>query len=314
MKNPFLVYLTNSARETWTEVPKEWAITERMYDADAIICTVHDFIDFDKLPNAKVVGINSSVLTGLRNYCIDPRRDLGPRVISTALTGAEMEAVSASAEHAWGLLMAIHRRIPHAQVRWPAWDRYSLAAPWQLQGKFLGIVGFGRIGRKLARMALQGFLMPVAYFDPGVRQSTVTKNWGQADITKADSLKELFAHCPAIICSASMMDEPININHFKAARPDAVFVNMSRGENVVTEDLLTALSDGLIRGAAVDVLGNDTKQNPFDVLPNSVVEKIQQLIGAGKLIVTPHIAGSTEDMWKYTQQMVVKRIDKFFGS
>ena len=144
----------------------------------------------------------------------------------------------------------------------------------------LGIVGFGAAGKKLARLALAFGMKVIAKSLPADFENT------DLDV-KSVTLEELLAqsdvvsvHCPLLPETRDMF----NARTFAAMKKGAYFVNTSRGGMVVEEDLVAALRNGHLAGAALDV----TRQEPIPLGA--------PIIGCPHLILTPHLSGSADDV------------------
>jgi phosphoglycerate dehydrogenase-like enzyme len=188
-----------------------------------------------------------------------------------------------TAEHAVALLLAVAKRLEPSQraLREGRTSGYYARHPGiELDGKVLGLVGFGRIARRVARIA-QGLGMEVVTVDPFLDPSTVP-----ADVRRLDSLEELLpqvdaisVHVPLTAASAGMFDAA----RFAAMRRGALFINTARGGLVDQEALLAALESGQLAGAGLDV----TAPEP---LPAD-----HPLLGRDDVVVTPHVASATAE-------------------
>ncbi len=196
------------------------------------------------------------------------------------------------AEHVFALLLALCRRPEHHDrlVREGQWQRrgdfcFWDATPWELAGKRMGVVGFGRIGRRVAALA-RAFGMEVLVYDPQCAQPP------EQDGVTRESLAGLFAradvvslHCPLTEDNVAMVRREL----LWTMKPTAVLINTSRGGLIDEGDLAAALDEGRIAGAALDVLS---------------VEPIRgdnPLLGAKNCLITPHLAwASLEARWRLT--------------
>jgi phosphoglycerate dehydrogenase-like enzyme len=188
-----------------------------------------------------------------------------------------------TAEHALMLLLAVAKRLRPAEAALRSGSSaayYAGHAGVELDGKVLGLVGFGRIARRVARMGA-GIGMEVVTFDPYVEPATVP-----VGVRSVGSLDELLAmadavsvHVPLSEASAGMFDA----RRFEAMRPGAIFVNTARGGLVDQDALLAALRSGRLAGAGLDV----TTPEP---LPSD-----HPLLHRDDVVVTPHIASATAD-------------------
>lgn len=226
----------------------------------------------DRLPDLKVVAVHGA---GVDPVDIDACTTRGVQV--TNAPGANANAV---AELVFGLMLSLLRGIPgaaHKARAEKAWDAARVTGG-ELQGRTLGLVGFGQIGRRVAGVA-QAFGMNVVATDPAVDDADL-----EAAGVSPLSLDGLFAesdivslHAPAIPATRHMIDAAA----LKAMKPSAMLVNCARGALVDEAALAVALSEGEIAAAAVDVLEGEP---PDPASP---------IYDAPNLLVTPHMAGST---------------------
>ena len=187
------------------------------------------------------------------------------------------------AEHALGLMLALAKDINtmDARVRRGHWDKAGYRGV-ELFGKTLGIVGFGRIGRRLSEVVAP-LKMKVLAYDPYVGSEKMPP-----EVTKTDTLDELLAsadivtvHCPFSEETRHMIGE----RELGAMKSTAWLINTARGGIVDERALTRALEAGAIAAAGVDV---------FEKEP---IETIETLAAAGKTVLTPHIAGVTAESY-----------------
>lgn len=195
------------------------------------------------------------------------------------------------AEHVIWTAMALLRRNPQVtrdlhSAGWAA-ARAHADHGRELSGRRLGILGFGNIGRTLARIARHGFGMPVIVH---------TRSGSAEEGVSAVSFADLLAHSDILALCAPLTDETrgiINAAALARMKPGAVLINVARGPLVDEQALVAALASGHLGGAALDVF--DTQplpaDHPFLALPN--------------LILTPHMAGITEESMLRMGQGVV---------
>lgn len=199
------------------------------------------------------------------------------------------------AEHALMLMLAVYRKLPlhHGELVGGNWLGHREALRmFELRGKRVGIVGFGKIGREVARM-VRGFLAEPVYADVMAADPDVERELGARRV----ELDELLAtsdivtlHTPLTDGSRGLMDATA----FRAMKSSAVLINTSRGEIVVEDDLVEALRSGEIAGAGLDVFETE----PLGTSP---------LAGMNTVVMTPHTAGTTIDTWW-------RRLDFAFGN
>ncbi|HEY3454129.1 MAG TPA: 2-hydroxyacid dehydrogenase [Bryobacteraceae bacterium] len=199
------------------------------------------------------------------------------------------------AEHTILLILALYKQLVKAATaaregRWLQWELRQ--ASFELSGKTLGLAGFGRIGREVARRAL-AFDAHILFYDPytqengGERCATFRELCHKADIVSL--------HLPANAGNNGM----INKETLGWMRPHAILVNTSRGALVDEPALIAALQEGKIAGAALDVLA----QEPPDAA--------NPLLGMENVLVTPHIAAGTRDAFSTKMRAVFANLRRF---
>lgn len=183
-------------------------------------------------------------------------------------------------EHTWALLLALLRHIPAAHVSMTEgrWDRKAFKGT-EVRGKTLGIIGVGRIGGEVAKRAL-AFEMKVVVFDP-----ILSKLKAEALGVERVDLEELLSRSDIISIHAPKTENTenlLNAEAFKKMKPGVRIVNAARGGIVNEKDLAEALKSGTVAGAALDVYTSEPfEDNPF--------------IGLDNIVMTPHLAASTDE-------------------
>jgi lactate dehydrogenase-like 2-hydroxyacid dehydrogenase len=190
----------------------------------------------------------------------------------------------ATADQAMALLLAVARRIPEGrdyvlQDQWQSWSPMLLLGR-DVSGATLGIVGFGRIGREVARRG-RGFGMKVLYFNRSRAPAEVEAELGAEQV----SLDELLARSDFVSVNVSLNAETrhlIDATALAKMKPNAVLVNTSRGPVVDQDALVDALRSGRLWGAGLDVTDPEPLRadHPLLQLPNC--------------LVVPHLASATE--------------------
>ncbi|MBL8702151.1 MAG: 2-hydroxyacid dehydrogenase [Alphaproteobacteria bacterium] len=198
--------------------------------------------------------------------------------VTVAITsGANAETI---AEHALMLMLAVLRRVVVADRalragRWSPADLRPICG--RLVGKTVGLVGFGNIGRALARL-LTGFAAPVLYARPSGAVAP-SLAWGATHVPLAELLARsdvVSLHCPGGARNRHM----IGAAQLAAMKPGAVLINVARGELVVEADLVDALRGGRLSGAGLDVFAEEPLR------PDSPLRALDSVV------LTPHSAGS----------------------
>ncbi len=221
-----------------------------------------------------------------------------------------LATITPTAEHAFGLMLALLRGTPwsFAAALEGAWNRFDFGAPAMLSRLSLGLVGMGRLGRLMSRYG-SAFGMRVRFYDPYVEAGE--EGIGAAE--KLENLNQLAAASDVISIHAPANDETrhlIDNEVLAQCRPGAVLINTARGELVDEVALLAALGTGRLAGAALDVLDGEYEPG-FKAAEHALVAYARN---HRNLLLTPHIGGSTEDAWRETQRHVIERAIAHFAA
>ncbi len=243
-------------------------------DADALIIRSASKIDAEALDAASKLKLIARAGVGVDNVDLPKATERGIVVMNTP----DGNTIS-TAEMTFGLMLALARNIPqaHASMSAGKWDRKSFGGV-ELRGKTLGVVGFGRIGRAVAKRAL-AFDMTVIAFDPYVTSA------GDLAVTLVD-LDTLYARADFITLHAVLTDETremINAATLAKMKPGVRIIDAARGALINVPDLVAALTSGQVAGAALDVY------------PTEPPASDDPLFGLANVVHTPHLAASTED-------------------
>lgn len=228
----------------------------------------------ERLPNLKLL-----ITTGARNasFDLDALRDAGVTVCGTGSRG------SATSELTWGLILALMRRIPaeHGAIADGDWQ---VGIGRDLGDKTLGVIGLGRLGAKVAAVGL-AFGMPVLAWS----QNLTRERTDEVGVELASSLDELLERADIATIHLVLSERTrglIGASELARLGSDAYLVNTSRGPIVDETALVTALQEGTIAGAGLDV---------FDVEP---LPDDHPLIGLESVVLTPHIGYVTEETYE----------------
>lgn len=240
-----------------------------------------------------------SATTGLDHIDLAEAQAAGIRVISLRDCMGKISDVSATAEHTWGLLLALIRATPAAvtHVLADGWDRNQFWG-WQLKGKTLGIVGHGRIGGMVARYGA-AFGMDVLAHD--IDPSKISQPAGSVSLAELARASDVISiHVTAIQENCHLIDRDI-IWQFKQG---AFFLNTSRGMLVDSEALAEAVVLGRLAGVAVDVLEGEERNAITD-------DPLLACAKAGhNVLITPHIGGATRESIERAEKVVVEQLKK----
>ena len=267
--------------EVWGDelpVPRE-ELLAKVADAEGLYCLLTERIDRELLDAAPKLRVVSNYAVGYNNIDVEACTERGIPVGNTpgVLTDT-------TADFAFALLMAAARRIPEAvdyvrEGQWKTWGPKLLLGV-DVYGATLGIVGFGRIGRAMARRAA-GFDMRVLAYDPTLKPGAPGVD---PDLVSVVDLETLLAESDFISLHVPLTEEThhlIGPPEIGLMKPSAILINTSRGPVVDTGALLGALDTWQIRGAALDV--TDPEPLPAD----------HPLLALPNCMVVPHIASAS---------------------
>ena len=261
----------------------------RLKGKQGLICQITDTIDDEVLatPGLKVV---SNVAVGYNNIDVEAAKRRGVTITNTPDVLTET-----TADFAWTLLMAASRRVIEADRyarsgEWKSW-KWDLLWGMDVYGKTLGVLGFGRIGRAVARRAL-GFNMRVLYHDTVRCPPDVERSLNATFVDKETLLRESDFVSLHVLLSAEtrhLVDE----RALRSMKKSAVLVNAARGPIVDEAALARALREKWIAAAGLDVFEEEPKIHP-DLLP---LENV---------VMAPHIASASLDTRVAMSTLAVK--------
>lgn len=259
----------------------------RGHDADALLNTYLPLSadTLAKLPSCRIIARYG---IGVDNVDLAAAKDAG-----IVVTNVPDYCVDEVAAHALALLLSLLRRVPqgHARVQEGGWGLDGLRPIQRLSELTVGLVGFGRIARRLAEsLAVLGCRLAV--HDPFLTPSP--------ELPTLVSLEELLQTSDAVSLHAPLTPETTGLIDADtlALMPDhAVLVNTSRGPLVVLEDVVEALRSGRLRGAALDVL-------PTEPPDPALVRDVPNLL------VTPHMAYYSEQAIAESQHKAATQVIK----
>lgn len=253
----------------------------------------------DRCPKLRAIVSNT---TGVPHIDLQAARGRGIAVCALHDEPEFLEEITATAEHTIGLLLAVWRRVPaaHAAASRGAWDRRPWAAPRMLSRMRLGILGYGRLGRKVAAVG-QAFEMDVAYYDPYVPGGM---NSLMALASRSDVLS---LHAPATAETQHLVSRAV----LESLPPGAVVINTARGELLDLDALLDLMEARHIAAAALDTLPGEYDLDFSRVFAGSRVARYAR--EHDTLILTPHIGGSTLDAWRETERFVILKACRGLG-
>lgn len=247
-------------------------VSNAIKDADIIVCnkTICDAKTLSLAKSLKYIGLFA---TGYNNIDTDYCKEH-----SITVCNAGSYSTNAVAQHTFALILEYYNNVRYYDkyVHDGLWKRSKTFSPFvyplnELAGKTIGIVGFGNIGRAVAKIA-NAFNMNVLAFNRSKKQAN------DVEFTDLDTLLKksdiVTVHCPLNHDSENMF----NKTTFEKMKSNALFINTARGAVMIEKDLFDALNNNVIGGAAIDTL----KVEPME---NDCI-----LMKAKNCIMTPHIA------------------------
>jgi D-3-phosphoglycerate dehydrogenase len=273
-----------------SNLEEEELLTE-VADVNGIIVRANGEVSrrlMEAAPRLQVVGRHG---VGVDNIDLAAAAELGIVVVNTP--GVMTESV---AEHCLGLMLALTKRIVRADkaARLGVWQvRYEYIGE-ELYGKTLGVVGFGQIGQRVAELCHVALKMPVLYWDVveypeaaaevNARRVPLEELLSQADVVSL--------HVPLLPSTQGLIGEA----ELRRMKSTAYLINTARGPVVEEAALVTALKEGWIAGAGLDV---------FEVEPAA---PDNPLLGLANVVVTPHMASHTQEATRRMAMTVVSDV------
>jgi D-3-phosphoglycerate dehydrogenase len=244
-------------------------------DYDAIVIRSATKLTADVLERADRLKVIGRAGVGVDNVDVEAATRRG-----IVVANAPESTVTSASEHTIGLLVALARNIPqaHAALKQGRWER-SAWGGIELEGKTLGVLGFGRIGQQVARRAL-GLGMRVVAYDPFVAKERFRElgvERGESPDAVLAAAEFLTLHLPLTAETHGFLDRAA----IEKLPDGARLINAARGELVDEDALAEALRSGRIAAAALDVYSEEPYSGPLLELDN--------------VVVTPHLAASTEE-------------------
>src|SRR5579871_3622383 len=278
----------------WTVVTAEQLdgkLATQLEDADALIVRSAVDVNAPLLEKAARLRVIGRAGVGVDNIDLEAATRKGVAVMNTP--GANAVAV---AEHTLALMLAMARNVCRANdlMHSGRWEKKSLQGS-ELRGKTLGVVGLGRIGMEVARRA-RAFGMTVAAHDPFI-SPTIAREQG----IQMKGLDEVYAAADYITLHVGLTPQTtgmINTASIARMKKGVRLVNCARGELVNEADLATALQQGYVAAAAIDVFAEEPPKNsPLLALPN--------------VVLTPHVGGSTAEAQEAVGVQIAQQVKEY---
>jgi len=253
----------------------EEELMEKISDVDAVMLRSKPKLTSDVLRHAKRLKVIGRAGVGVDNIDVDYATKKGVIVVN-----APEASTTTVAEHTFGMILSLARKIPPAvaSLKSGRWEKKRFMGV-ELKGKTLGIIGFGRIGSRVAELG-KAFGMKVVAYDPYISVEAARKKG-----VELVELEELLKVSDIITLHIPRTEKTIGLigrKELEMMKSTAFLVNCARGGVVDEDALLHALKDGWIGGAALDVF---EREPPLG----------SALLELENLIATPHLGASTAE-------------------
>ena len=296
------IVLGASGRVIYTDHPSRDEVLALLPEVDAIFPNTKMMLDpaiIDAAPLLKVICTPSTGTDHIdKVYC----KEKGVEVLSLTRDYELLRTITSTAEHAFGLMVNIVRNMPWSfdSVRKGDWD-YTRFRGRELQGRILGIIGYGRLGTMMSRFA-HGFDMQILACDPNVH---VQDPWG----TQVD-LDDLLRRSEIVSLHVHLTPETRGmVNKSWFDRMDGAYlINTSRGCLIDEAQLLNALEDGRVRAAGLDVICGEIEG---DMSTHPLVEFAATHTN---LMITPHCGGMSYDGQEKAFTFAANKLAQFLSN
>lgn len=272
---------------------------------------VAEACDHTALPGAQVAVIGSSTVDDAFLDIAGPdlkmvvRHGIGYDKVQVPLVSARGVLAAntpdgpteGTAEHAVAMLLALAKgvakadRILHATGNWEAARNRGI----ELKDRTLGLVGYGRIGRRVGEICGLGFGMNVVFYDPFMPEDIPLPSY----VRRISKFEKLISEVDCLSLHVGLTPQTLRLigeAQLRSMRPGALLINCSRGEVVDQDALVRVLKSGHLRGAALDVF--DLEPSPYD----------NPLYKMENVVVTPHMASATDESSFRSSSGVVDQI------
>jgi D-3-phosphoglycerate dehydrogenase len=274
----------------------------RVQGFDALIVRLGLRVTREVLEAADCLQAVVTATTGLDHVDLEAADERGVAVLSLQGEREFLRTVTATAEHAWALLLALVRRIPWAfdSVRQGEWERDRFRGR-ELRGRRLGILGLGRVGEQVAGYG-QAFGMSVGAHDP------YRQGWVEG-VRRFERLEELLGWSEVL--SVHLPLDPttqglLNLERLALLPAGALVVNSARGAIIDEAALVTLLERGHLGGAAVDVLAEEQPPGRRQESPLLHLARAD-----ARLLITPHLGGAAADAMQRTELFMAEKLRRF---
>ena len=274
---------------------------------EVLFCNLATKIDALLLNDASELKFVVSPTTGLSHVDLEYLKERRITCVYLGQIKSEISSVFATAELAWALLLAVARKMSLAAMSTQSgdWRRENFFGV-SLSNKVIGIIGFGRLGRRVAEYALSFGMTVLAYDSDQKVFADLDKSIVQC------KLEHLILNSDFVSIHIPLNDETENLmsrERIDLLRDGAVLINTSRGEVVDEGALVDAVKSGKLFGVGADVLRNENDNN-FDASKSDLVQAANN---GYNVVVTPHIGGWTDDAVRVTRRVIAEEFMKIYN-
>lgn len=275
------------------------SLLQHIAEFDALLVNADLRVDADMVARAERLRVVATPSTGTDHIDIAALKAHGIELLGLTTEYDLLDGFTATAECAWGLLLACLRRIPSGfeAVRAGDWAREVFTGR-QLSGKTLGIVGVGRLGRMVAEYG-KAFRMRVLGCDP--------RDFAIDGVERVD-FQTLLTESDTISIHVHLTDDTrhlFNSAAFASLKHGVILINTSRGAIIDEAAFLNALESGKVAAAGIDVIDgewmDDIRQHPL----------IQYAQLHDNLIITPHIGGATIESIAGARIFIIEKLARY---
>ena len=289
--------LSNKYSLVYKDYDYDW-LKRHIHEFEIVVPSLKVIIDNAVIKRAQNLRLLFTPTTG-RDHIRLEKKSKKLKVLTLHDYRKEIDFINSTAELGFSFILSLSRKVLHAHkdvVDSTRWERNKFLGK-ELNNKVMGIIGMGRIGRKIAGYG-QAFGMDVVYWDKIKR----------AEGKRISRLNSLLSVADFIIVSITLTDKTrhlINMKNIGDIKKGAILVNISRGEVIEEQSLCFALKKGILSGVGADVLETelvDYKKSPL--------LKYARKNPKANLIITPHIGGATIEAWKKVFKLVCDKISE----
>lgn len=297
-------YLIESLRKMNMHCDEDYTSSKEVVEAkifnyDGIVIRSRFSIDRQFLEKASKLKFIGRVGAGLENIDTVYAHQQGIHLL--AAPEGNRNAVG---EHALGMILALFNHLKRAdiEIRNGLWRREENRGT-ELEGKTIGIIGYGNMGKAFAKK-LKGFDCDVIFYD--IKADLEDDNARQVELEELFLRTDVLSlHTPQTPLTNGM----VNTDFLNQFNKPIYLINTARGSAVVTADLVKGMKEGKVLGACLDVLEYEkTSFEHFFSEGNALPEAFQYLIESDQVLLSPHVAGWTMESKFKLAQTIVKKI------